>query len=93
MTIPALLVIFPFVAAAGLWCARSDLLRRLVVGVAVLVVCAATGFLPFISAFKSLIDFSVNPHWIEWLVFVLEIGIAAYVIYVGVRAKIRRLFL
>jgi len=85
--LPPLLILLPFAAGACLLCVRSDALRRILVAMVTLVVCAATVLLAVRPAAIPNFRVSINRHWLDLGTLAVEVAMALYVIYVGVRAK------
>ncbi|MGA2439948.1 MAG: proton-conducting transporter membrane subunit [Tepidisphaeraceae bacterium] len=85
--VPPLLIVLPCVAGACLLCVRSDTLRRILVAMVTLVVCGATVLLAVSPAAIPPVRFSINRHWLDLGTLALEVAMALYVIYVGVRSK------
>jgi len=83
MLIVLTLVLVPCLAGLILLFLRSDFLRRIVVSVTVLGVCAVTISLAFQPMPLNDAGFQWHRHDLHWLMILGEIGIGLYVLYIG----------
>src|ERR1041384_1617739 len=87
MTLVLVLVLLPFAAGAGLLCLRSDLLRRGLVAGTILAVCCGTLMLAAMPTPINVAGANLNAAWVNTAMLVVEMAMALYVIYAGVRAR------
>jgi ech hydrogenase subunit A len=81
------MILGSFAAGAGLLCLRPESLRRLwVAGVTLVVACGALA-LALAPAPLGLTGFPLNSHWLQTAMMAAEIGMAGYVIALGLRAR------
>jgi ech hydrogenase subunit A len=85
--LPPLLILLPFAAGACLFCVRSDAFRRFLVAAVTLVVCVATVLLAVRPAAIPPVRITIDRHWLNLGVLAVDVAMALYVIYVGIRAK------
>ncbi len=81
------MILAPLAAGLGLLCVRGDLLRRIIVGGVALAVCAAVVALAWLPIPFEPANLPVSSHVISGLMWVLELGMAGYVVWVGIRAR------
>jgi ech hydrogenase subunit A len=87
MTLVLALILIPFAVGAGLLCLRPEAPRKILVAVALLVVCGLSVALALVPAALDLNELPVSTHSINLGMLVVEIAMSLYLIYVGVRAK------
>ena len=87
MTLIILLILGPIAAGALLAGLRSDLLRRVLVGTVTLAVCVGTVALACLPAPLKLSALPISGHVVDTIFLGLEVAMALYVIYVGLRAN------
>jgi len=87
LTLLLLLILVPFAAGACLLGVRSDLLRRILVAAVTLAVCCGTVTLVVLPTGVKLMGPSLHHHWFSLASLAIEIAMALYVLYVGVRAR------
>jgi ech hydrogenase subunit A len=85
--LPAFLIVLPFVAGACLLGVRSDAVRRMLVMTVIVTVCIGAVVLAMLPVSNPPVKATPNPHWPNVCVLAAEMGIAVYLIYVGLRAK------
>ena len=81
------LILLPLAAGLGLLCLRSSLPRRILVAGVTLAVCCGSVALAMLPTPVDLSGLSLNYHWINLGMLLVEIAMGLYIIYVGARAK------
>jgi ech hydrogenase subunit A len=81
------LILLPLAAGLGLLCLRSSLPRRILVASVTLAVCCGSVALAMLPTPVDLSGLSLNYHWINLGMLLVEIAMGLYIIYVGARAK------
>jgi ech hydrogenase subunit A len=81
------LMVFPFLAAVVLLASPSDRVRSAVVKIAALIIVIGSIYLliPYLYAGTVFFDFPAEPA--SLLMFIIEMGLALYILYLGVRAR------
>jgi ech hydrogenase subunit A len=87
VTLVLTLILLPLAAGLGLLCLRSSLPRRILVTGVTLAVCCGSVALAALPTPVDLSGLSLNYHWINLGMLLVEIAMGIYIIYVGVRAK------
>ena len=87
MTLVLTLILLPLAAGLGLLCLRSSLPRRILVTGVTLAVCCGSVALALLPTPVDLSGLSLNYHWINLGMLLVEIAMGLYIIYVGVRAR------
>ncbi len=81
------MILGSFAAGVGLLCLRPDHLRRLLVAGVTLIVCCCALFLASLPVPGTLAGSPQAHHWTNLLMMAAELGMAVYVVYVGIRAR------
>lgn len=81
------LILFPFIAAIVLLLIKADNVRSAVVGVAALLIAAVSVWLLVAYATSGTVFFPVSPEPLGELMFLIGMGIAIFILYMGVRYK------
>jgi ech hydrogenase subunit A len=81
------LILFPFIAAIVLLLVKADNVRSAVVGVAALLIAALSVWLLVAYATSGAVFFPVSPEPLGELMFLIGMGIAIFILYMGVRYK------
>jgi len=81
------LILFPFIAAIVLLLIKSDNVRGAVVGVSALLIAAVSVWLLAAYATSGTVFFPVSPEPMGELMFLIGMGIALFILYMGVRYK------
>jgi ech hydrogenase subunit A len=81
------LILFPFIAAIVLLLIKSDNVRSAVVGVSALLIAAVSVWLLAAYATSGTVFFPVSPEPLGELMFLIGMGIALFILYMGVRYK------
>jgi ech hydrogenase subunit A len=81
------LILFPFIAAIVLLLVKADNVRSAVVGVAALLIAALSVWLLVAYATSGTVFFPVSPEPLGELMFMIGMGIAIFILYMGVRYK------
>jgi len=87
VTLVLTLILLPLAAGLGLLCLRSSLPRRILVTGVTLAVCCGSVALALLPTPVDLSGLSLNYHWINLGMLLVEIAMGLYIIYVGVRAR------
>ena len=87
MTLVLALILAPLAAGLGLLCLKSDLPRKILVAGVTLAVCCGSVALATLPSPLNLTAFSLNDDWIHLSMFVVEIAMSLFILYVGLRAK------
>jgi ech hydrogenase subunit A len=87
MTLVLALILAPFAVGLGLLWLRPDSLRKAVVAVVTLAVCCGSVALAIMPTPLDFSSLSLNHHAINVGMLLVEVAMAVYVIYVGVRAR------
>jgi ech hydrogenase subunit A len=87
VTLVLALILAPLATGLGLLCLKSDLPRKISVTGITLGVCYASVVLATRPTPLDLSELSLNYHWINLGMLLVEIAMGLYIIYVGVRAK------
>ena len=82
------LIGFPMLVALILFFLKNDALRRVVVCVASVLIIGVT----LLFAMQDFFDlesryYLTDTHWIDWAMFLVEMGIGVYIIYLGVKFR------
>ncbi|MEI7434383.1 MAG: proton-conducting transporter membrane subunit, partial [Methanomicrobiales archaeon] len=81
------LILFPFIAAIVLLLIKADNMRSAVVGVSALLIAAVSVWLLAAYATSGTVFFPVSPEPLGELMFLIGMGIAIFILYMGVRYK------
>jgi ech hydrogenase subunit A len=81
------LILFPFIAAIVLLLIKADNVRSAVVGVSALLIAAVSVWLLVAYATSGTVFFPVSPEPLGELMFLIGMGIAVFILYMGVRYK------
>jgi ech hydrogenase subunit A len=81
------LILFPFIAAIVLLLIKADNVRSAVVGVSALLIAAISVWLLVAYATSGTVFFPVSPEPLGELMFLIGMGIAIFILYMGVRYK------
>ena len=81
------LILFPFIAAIVLLLIKADNVRSAVVGVSALLIAAVSVWLLVAYATSGTVFFPVSPEPLGELMFLIGMGIAIFILYMGVRYK------
>jgi ech hydrogenase subunit A len=81
------LILFPFIAAIVLLLIKADNVRSAVVGVSALLIAAVSIWLLAAYAISGTVFFPVSPEPLGELMFLIGMGIAIFILYMGVRYK------
>jgi len=81
------LILFPFIAAIVLLLIKADNVRSAVVGVSALLIAAVSVWLLAAYATSGTVFFPVSPEPLGELMFLIGMGIAIFILYMGVRYK------
>ncbi|MCX6700550.1 MAG: proton-conducting transporter membrane subunit [Methanomicrobiales archaeon] len=81
------LILFPFIAAIVLLIIKSDNVRGAVVGVSALLIAAVSVWLLAAYATSGTVFFPVSPEPMGEMMFLIGMGIALFILYMGVRYK------
>jgi ech hydrogenase subunit A len=81
------LILFPFIAAIVLLLIKADNVRSAVVGVSALLIAAVSIWLLAAYAMSGTVFFPVSPEPLGELMFLIGMGIAIFILYMGVRYK------
>ena len=81
------MILGPFAAGAGLLCLRLDYLRKVLVGIATIAVCACALALVGLPVPAKLAGFPLDAHRLNLLVALVEAGMGVYIVYVGIRDR------
>ena len=81
------MILGPFAAGAGLLCLRFDKLRRILVGTVTAALCCCALALIGLPAPIGLPGSPLDSHRLNLLMLLIEAGMGAYVVYVGIRAR------
>jgi ech hydrogenase subunit A len=87
VTLVLALILAPLAAGLGLLCLKSDLPRKILVAGVTLAVCCGSVALATLPSPLNLTAFSLNDDWIHLSMFVVEIAMSLFILYVGLRAK------
>ena len=87
MTLVLTLILLPLAAGLGLLCLKPDFPRKILVTGTILAVCYGSIVLATLPTPVDLSGLSLNYHWINLGMLLVEIAMGIYIIYVGVRAK------
>ena len=87
VTLPVILILFPFVASIVLFITRSENIRRAAVVAATSLVCIGTMILAVRPALFPSIKFPINHQLIEFAGVAIEIAMSTFIIFVGIRAR------
>jgi ech hydrogenase subunit A len=81
------LILFPFIAAIVLLLIKADNVRSAVVGVSALLIAAVSVWLLVAYATSGTVFFPVSPEPLGEFMFLIGMGIAIFILYMGVRYK------
>ncbi len=81
------LILFPFIAAIVLLLIKADNVRSAVVGVSALLIASVSVWLLAAYATSGTVFFPVSPEPLGELMFLIGMGIAVFILYMGVRHK------
>jgi len=81
------LILFPFIAAIVLLLIKADNVRSAVVGVSALLIAAVSVWLLVAYATSGTVFFPVSPEPLGELMFLIGMGIAVFILYMGFRYK------
>jgi ech hydrogenase subunit A len=87
VTLVPTMILGPFAAGAGLLCLRLDKVRRVLVGTVTVAVCCCALALLGLPSPIGLPGFPFDSHHLNLLMLLIEAGMGAYVVYVGIRAR------
>jgi ech hydrogenase subunit A len=87
MTLELLLILGPFAVGAALFCTRSEVFRRILVGGAVLAAFSLSIALAMAPAPVALNDLPVSLHRINLGMLLAETAMSLFILYIGLRAK------
>jgi len=87
MNIITLLILFPLIAAIAVFLVRNDSMRNVIVKISALITCILTLYVVS-TYFKTGASLSfANEHVIDLAIISVEILVASYVIYTGIKSK------
>jgi ech hydrogenase subunit A len=86
MLLPTM-ILGPLAAGVGLLCLKPDHFRRLLVAVVTLAVCGGAVLLVQLPMRSGLPGDPAHHHSLNLIMMLVELGMAAYVVYVGLRAR------
>jgi len=87
MALALFMILVPLAAGLGLWCVKSDGIRKILVIGVTLAVCACAVALAGLPTPLDLAGVSLDHHWLNWGILAVEIAMSLYIMYVGWRAK------
>ena len=81
------MILGPIAAGAGLLCLRPEHFRRFLVATLTLAVCVCVLALARLPSPTALSGFPLTHHWLNVAMNLAELGMGAYVIFAGIRAR------
>ena len=87
MTLVLTLILLPLAAGLLLLCLKPNLPRQILVSAVVLAVCCGCAALALQPAPLKLGDLPVSQHGINLCLFLVEVAMSLFILYVGIRAK------
>src|SRR5579859_3633700 len=81
------MILGPIAAGAGLFCLKPDAFRKGLVAVLTLAVCLCAFALAKLPSPIAIDGFPLPHRWLNFAMSLTELGMGAYVIFVGIRAR------